>query len=529
MTELNDFAAVKTKNATVFSGSNLNVLPFMADNSIDAIVTDPPYELGFMGKSWDSSGIAYNVELWQQCLRVLKPGGHLLAFGGSRTWHRIAVAIEDAGFEVRDSIAWLYGSGFPKSLNVSKAVDDLRAKQDETKPDNLGLLPDEEKFCEWMKNYSGFTEAQCKNLLGSARFITGVVEIVNTATKENPRMGRRAMVPTTAAWEKIRPLLATVPPEWVEALVKEPPKPGIEHPSEWNSGKGEGTTGTNEWAGWGTALKPAFEPVVVARKPFIGTVAANVLEYGVGALNIDGSRIAGESWGSRPPSPSNGITLHGLSPMEKESNHLGRWPANIILDEYTAEILDEQSGISTSRPAAPSVRKTTITGDERTGAALGMYGEGAPIFGHNHNDTGGASRFFYVAKASKRDRNEGLDDLDKQRRASLERSDTDKENLDPVSERFRTQPAANFHPTVKPTDLMRYLIRLVTPEGGLVLDPFTGSGSTGKAALLDGYRFYGIELTNEYLPIIQGRLTWAEEEAKRVAQAAAEEESIRLF
>jgi len=499
MTELNDFAAVKTNNAVVFSGSNLDVLPFMADNSVDSIVTDPPYELGFMGKSWDSSGIAYNVELWQHCLRVLKPGGHLLAFGGSRTWHRIAVAIEDAGFEVRDSIAWLYGSGFPKSLNVSKAVDDLRAKQDETKADNLGLLPDEEKFCAWMKDYSGFSEAQSKNLLGSARFITGVVEIVNTATKENPRMGRRAMLPTTAAWEKIRPLLANVPPEWVEALVKEPPKPGIEHPSEWNSGKGEGTSGTNEWAGYGTALKPAFEPVVVARKPFVGTVAANVLEYGVGALNIDAGRIGKEIM----VNPAGGIPngANNFVGSEKERNRdvaasivQGRWPANVMLChtdycqptgetitnktaagkrtatfgtqetqsggdgsgdwegyEYTTDvyvcvpgcpvgILDDQSGISTSRPSGPSIRKTTVTGDERTGAALGMYGEGSQTYGHTHNDSGGASRFFYVAKASRRDRNEGLDDLDKHRRASLERSDTDQENLDPVSERFRTQP-----------------------------------------------------------------------------------------
>ena len=339
---------IKIGSATIHIGSNLDVLPTLPDNSIDSIVTDPPYELGFMGKSWDSTGIAYNVRLWQQCLRVLKPGGHLLAFGGSRTWHRLAVAIDDAGFEIRDSIAWLYGSGFPKSLNVANATDD-------------------------------------------------------------------------PAWE-----------------------------------------------GWGTALKPAFEPVVVGRKPLDGTVANNVKAWGVGGLNIGATRIGNEVRVNLPAGNKSGGSSYNLSvtgmPQDAESTTaIGRWPANILLDEFTAELLDEQAD---------------------------------------------ASRFFYVAKASKRDRNEGLEALPTTAVGSLNmRTDSHAERNGAT-----TKPAQNFHPTVKPTDLMRYLIKLVTPTGGMVLDPFTGSGSTGKAAILDGYQFTGIELTADYVPIIEGRIRWAHEQ-----------------
>lgn len=420
---LADFAAVKTRNATVFHGSNLDVLPFMADNSVDSIVTDPPYELGFMGKSWDSTGIAYSVELWRECLRVLKPGGHLLAFGGSRTWHRLAVAIEDAGFEMRDSIAWLYGSGFPKSHNVALGIDKMLGHENRGR-----AIPVASTF-------------QASDVNEENKLTSNPVDAYTARSAE-----------------------------------------------------------AQAWQGWGTALKPAFEPVVVARKPLVGTVAANVLEWGVGGLNIDASRIAGESWGSRPPSVSDGITLHGLNPMVKESNNLGRWPANIVLDEYTAELLDEQSGVSVSRP-------TAIGGT--LGSSRSMSGGLTQAYGSSHNDSGGASRFFYVAKASKTDRNEGLDALEPKRHSDCVTDD----GIGGDNPANRTNHAKqNFHPTVKPTDLMRYLIKLVTPAGGIVLDPFTGSGSTGKAALLDGYQFFGIELTDDYLPIIQGRLDWAEQQ-----------------
>jgi site-specific DNA-methyltransferase (adenine-specific) len=398
---LNDFAAVKTANAVVYHASNLDVLPFMADNSIDSIVCDPPYELGFMGKAWDSTGIAYSVELWRECLRVLKPGGHLLAFSGSRTYHRMVVAIEDAGFEIRDMISWISNKTFPKSHNIAKA------------------------------------------------------------------------------------------------------------------------TKADEWQGWGTALKPTVEPVVMARKPVDGTVAANVLRWGVGGLNIDASRIGTETIvnpaGGIPNGANNFVGTDKVRDRSVEPTVAqGRWPANIILDEYTAALLDEQSGITKSPQAyIPEGYKDSS-----------MFGIGGVNHDKEYGDSGGASRFFYVAKASKRDRNEGLDELPETKVGSFNgnaiQPDGNKIGANPDQP---NQPAQNFHPTVKPTDLMRYLIKLVTPAGGIVLDPFTGSGSTGKAALLDGYQFVGIEMTADYLPIIKGRLEWAENEYL----SAAEKENETLF
>lgn len=411
---LKDFEAVKVGAATVFHGSNLDVLPFMADNSVDSIVCDPPYELGFMGKSWDSSGIAYSVELWRECLRVLKPGGHLLAFGGSRTWHRLAVAIEDAGFDLRDSIAWLYGSGFPKSHNVALGIDK-----------KLGH------------------ENRGRAIPVASKFQASDVEEKNKLTS-NP----------------------------VDAYAARSPE-------------------AEKWAGWGTALKPAFEPVVVARKPLVGTVAENVLAWGVGGLNIDASRIDyisekdKQEGQSARKSTSKGFQsfTEGEADNFDRSNReqiQGRWPANIILDEYTAGLLDEQAE--------------------------------------------DVSRFFYVAKASKRDRNEGLEELPKQMSRKFAQDETTLATMP-----FGKEPVQNFHPTVKPTELMRYLIKLVTPAGGIVLDPFTGSGSTGKAALLDGYRFVGIELTADYLPIIEGRLRWADQEHRNQIAEAEAKENETLF
>jgi len=423
---------IELENAVVFHGSNLDVLPTLPDNSVDAIVTDPPYELGFMGKSWDSSGIAYSVELWQECLRVLKPGGHLLAFGGSRTWHRIAVAIEDAGFDVRDSIAWLYGSGFPKSHNVANAIDKLMGAS------NRG-------------------------------------HAISSGNKYHPTTGE--------------------PRANGEVLPK----------YESRTAESEG------WAGWGTALKPAFEPIVVARKPLVGTVAANVLQWGVGGLNIDGSRIGTDSIsinnygaGFDPKGNLNGLSQVGQEYETKTSQ--GRWPANIILDEYTAGLLDEQSGATKSS-----------TGSTHPNTSNGYHGNlyGQPEKVHGFGDSGGASRFFYVAKASKKDRNEGLEDLPEIANSEWPQS------LDGDDKRGAA-PRQNFHPTVKPTALMEYLVKLVTPPGGTVLDPFTGSGSTGKAALLNGFKFIGIELTADYMPIIEGRLKHA---AETYANQAKEEET----
>ena len=430
----------------VLAGSCLDRLKELEDNSIDAVVTDPPYELGFMGKSWDSSGIAFNVDVWAECLRVLKPGGHLLAFGGSRTWHRIAVAIEDAGFEVRDSIAWLYGSGFPKSLDVSKAIDKAAGVEREV----IGI-----------RNDKGRT--------------------------------------STFGGGETEPTLETVP----------------------------ATPEAQKWQGWGTALKPAFEPVVVARKPLTSTVAGNVLEWGVGGLNIDGTRIGTETVtintfdnGAKPFGDAIG------EPFTSRQSQ-GRWPSNVMLDEFTAALVDQQSGISVS--------KVANRGLQISGQAGGLAGskpnwkEGSDSV-RGHNDSGGASRFFYVAKASKRDRNEGLDELEATSAADMvDREEGSAGMNSPRAGAGRTSGAKNFHPTVKPTDLMRQLIRLVTPLGGTVLDPFTGSGSTGKAAILEGMQFIGCELTEDYLPIIQGRIDWAVEQVKQDKLKAEQEQAEVLF
>ena len=510
---------IELENAVVYHGSNLDVLPTLPDNSVDAIVTDPPYELGFMGKSWDSSGIAYSVELWQECLRVLKPGGHLLAFGGSRTWHRIAVAIEDAGFDVRDSIAWLYGSGFPKSLDISKAIDKSDAGEARRKRDL--------QFTAWMRT-TGLTARQIDNITE-----TNMGGHYLTASSQ-------PAVATADLFDKLRPYLPTVP-DYIEQMVAERTIESENFKKREVIGKGAdyghtaekeieqkfgfaaeyditapATDEAKKWQGWGTALKPAFEPVVVARKPLVGTVAANVLLWGVGGLNIDGSRIGTEDdLAKKYPNGSGGGHFSGKTmPAEQwQQPTQGRWPANIILDEHTAGLLDQQSGVSKSQ-----VTNFKVKG--RSGGILGSDGADRDYIG-GHNDTGGASRFFYVAKASKKDRNEGLGELPDQLKQTQMRSanGTGEKNFDGG---FSDTIQKNIHPTVKPTALMEYLVKLVTPPGGTVLDPFTGSGSTGKAALLNGFKFIGIELTADYLPIIEGRLKHA---AETYANKATEEET----
>jgi site-specific DNA-methyltransferase (adenine-specific) len=321
----------------------------MHSNSIDSIVTDPPYELGFMGKSWDASGIAFNIEVWKEALRILKPGGHLIAFSGSRTYHRMAVAIEDAGFQIRDQIMWIYGSGFPKSRNLK-----------------------------------------------------------------------------------------------------------------------------DEWQGWGTALKPAHEPMVLARKPLISTVANNVLKFGVGALNIDASRVEGKLEGDPNRfTKTDGDSFNSFSTEQPIVRQEGRWPANVIhdgSDEVVALFPDVKGKL-------PFTRLSNFrfnVGETETGAKFSSQA--------GLDDSGSAARFFYCSKASKRDRNEG---------------------------------ALNNHPTVKPTSLMQYLVKLVTPPNGTVLDPFMGSGSTGKACVYEGFDFIGIDQSAEYVEIAQARIDFALEELNK--------------
>ena len=336
--------------ARLYLGDCLEALRQLPDASVGSVVTDPPYGLSFMGKRWDYD--VPSVEIWAECLRVLKPGGHLLAFAGTRTQHRMAVRIEDAGFEIRDMIAWVYGSGFPKSLDVSKAIDKAAGAEREV---------------------VGF----------DARKAAQQTAAVNTASFGD-YAGNAGSI-TAPATDEAR-----------------------------------------QWQGWGTALKPSLEPLTVARKPLSGTVAANVLEHGTGALNIDGCRVAtNDVWAPATRRENESIGTFKTAQRTTEQHAAGRWPANLIHDG----------------------------GEEVTGLL------------------GDAARFFYCPKASKKDR------------------DSD-----------------NNHPTVKPTDLMRYLCRLVTPPGGVVLDPFMGSGSTGKAAMLEGFRFIGIEREAKYLAIAKARI-----------------------
>jgi site-specific DNA-methyltransferase (adenine-specific) len=344
-------------------------------NSVDAIVSDPPYGLEFMGKEFDSLGDGPGQQAWhlawaKEALLVLKPGGHLVAFGGSRTYHRLACALEDAGFEIRDSLMWIYGTGFPKSRDVGKAFD-----------------------------------------------------------KKTPDLAK-------------------------------------------------------QWDGWGTALKPAFEPIVLARKPLEGTVIANIQKWGVGALNIVGTRT------------------------EVTPGVLGRWPTNVMLDEEAGTMLDKQSGLSTSP-------KTVVQGGKRiNGGQYASTGGDTPdrhTEVPGHGDSGGASRFFYCAKTSRRERNVGSSFLywqKKDKHTVVRVTKAEWEALDP-----KNRAHGNNHPTVKPMSLMRWLIKLVTPKDGLVLDPFVGSGSTGLAAARENVRFVGIEKDENYAAIARSRLEapWQED------------------
>jgi DNA modification methylase len=415
-------------------GDNQLILPTLPDNSVDSIVTDPPYELGFMGKTWDATGIAYNVDLWRECLRVLKPGGHLLAFSGSRTYHRMAVAIEDAGFQIRDQIMWVYGSGFPKSLNISKAIDKAAGAEREVIGTRRGVV---------------------KGTGGRYNWHTDSEDTGQTIVNDT--------IPTTDE--------------------------------------------AKEWDGWGTALKPAHEPIVLARKPLDGTVANNVLTHGVGGINIDGCRVEypeGEvdfDRVQRQQADGSGNTISnafGASALVgteiKTYKENGRFPANFIHDgsDEVLELFPQNVKGEIGR-----VGRKSAGNYDASNYKVGV------VTDTGIRDSGSAARFFYCAKANKKDRNEGLDGFEPKREA--DRIVDDGVGGDNPRNRSNTAKL-NHHPTVKPTDLMRYLCRLVTPPNGTVLDPFTGSGSTGKAALLEGFNFIGIEQSPEYAAIAQARI-----------------------
>jgi DNA modification methylase len=421
-------------------GDSVDKLKELDDNSIDSIVTDPPYGLSFMGKKWD-----YDVpsqEIFEECLRVLKPGGYLLSFAGSRTYHRMAVRVEDAGFEIRDQIMWIYGSGFPKSMNIGKAMDKVQGNEREVVGKKGGKID----FSKTKKGDTSFYET---------------------------------------AWDN---------KDYVELEI---------------------TKGNSPYEGWGTALKPAHEPIVMARKPLSEkTVVNNVLEWGTGGINIDASRVGTDDTRSKASMTALGQNSGWNKHSNKEviaGSESGRFPANIIFDEEAGKILDEQSGISKST-GGRSGNKEGVGQNGIYGQYSGEVKDGNPGLG----DTGGASRFFYCPKTSKTDRNEGLEDFKGKQIGTYNAHSSDLEiyggsSLGAASmsgNNKMPQPKQNFHPTVKPTDLMLYLIRLVTPTGGTTLDPFMGSGSTGKAAVRGGFDFIGIEREKEYIEIAEARIQY---------------------
>jgi DNA modification methylase len=427
----------------VLQGDCIKVLRSLKDQSVDSVVTDPPYALGFMGRNWDTFGSVpacqekqdhYDFplktrsrsiaemsrsnkpfqewcELWAaECLRVLKPGGYLLAFGGTRTYHRMACGIEDAGFEIRDSLHWIHGSGFPKSMDVSKAIDKAAGAERE-------YVGEGRYASRKPRPYEG----------GSALHIS----------EYDPRQGH----PVTAA----------------------------------------ATEDAARWEGWGTALKPAHEPIVVARKPLIGTVAANVLQYGIGGLNIDGCRVGAEARvnepaGNKPGGASYMMSVTGMPQDAEARTAEGRWPPNILLSEEAAEEMDRQTGTLTSG-SNNFIRESSADFSGNTSPAYGAESRPAGQQMISYGDTGGASRFFpcfkYQAKAS-------------------------------PSERPKVNGIA--HPTCKPVALMRWLVKLVTPPEGIVLDPFAGTGTTAEACLDEGFKCILIERDEDYLRLIRARM-----------------------
>jgi site-specific DNA-methyltransferase (adenine-specific) len=421
----------ESESATIYHGDRLDVLRSIPDCSVDSVVTDPPYGLRFMNKRWDCD--VPPVEVWQECLRVLKPGGHLLSFSGTRTQHRMAVRIEDAGFEIRDMIAWIYGSGFPKSLDVSKAID---------------------------------------KAAGAEREVIGE-KLTGKARTDDGWNGGQQIVPVTAP----------------------------------------ATDAARQWQGWGTALKPALEPITVARKPLIGTVAENVLAHGTGAINVDGCRVTIDASDNDYRKNCSGDRGHEGTRNKSEtgftsirtgggSSSFGRWPANLIHDgsDEVLSCFPQSSG-----------QQGDVTGSEpsHTGTA-NCYGEYGRIPAMKRGDSGSAARFFYCSKASNKDRNDGMNGAEDKvlARSNQAQAEASRGNTVEKSGGAYNKPRIrkNNHPTVKPTDLMRYLCRLVTPPGGIVIDPHMGSGSTGRGAILEGFRFIGIDNEFPYCEIAIRRI-----------------------
>lgn len=629
-------------------GDCLEILSTMPEMSVDAIVTDPPYGLSFMGKKWD-----YDVPdelIWRECLRVLKPGGHLLCFAGTRTQHRMAVRIEDAGFEIRDMIAWVYGSGFPKSADVSKHLDAHERKtwlnvcKALDKTDQCAILETWKRFSKTVSNAGLlFTKSETATGTNTPKNGSALASVVLQANHENRdalaviaelRLSEaphitEVSLPSVLSFaeniimessdhaitaERLQERLGVtileqngialgVVRDWQNANITDNLK-AVEALKIWlgdklsskradtvalcaaltgdlkhiilsqsetfrsfdmtrqtdcasainvtimestaaslisfmvntlrskaidkaagaerevvgqsNGGlhRGSGSTvgsftgqhaitapatdAARQWDGWGTALKPALEPITVARKPLIGTVAENVLRYGTGAINVDGGRVGTGDRRMCGTTDNSGETSIVLGARTETRTEQGRWPANFIHDGS-----EEVVGLFPETAPSPS-GLITQCGDH---FSIGSEAKTRGTKFQGHGDSGSAARFFYCAKASKADRDEGCEGL--QERSAGECVDRVEGSAGMESPRAgagRTSGSRNFHPTVKPTDLMRYLCRLITPPGGIVLDPFMGSGSTGKAAVLEGFNFIGIEREPEYIEIAKARI-----------------------
>jgi DNA modification methylase len=450
----------------VTCGDCLEILRELPDCSVDSVITDPPYELGFMGKSWDAQGISFRTDVWAECLRVAKPGATLLAFGGTRTYHRIAVAIEDAGWYIADSIHWVYGTGFPKSLNIGKAIDKAAGAEREVVGPNENARPN-----------SGRTGGIMGEAIGA---------VFNTEL-------------TAPATDLAR-----------------------------------------EWEGWGTALKPSHEPIIVARKPCEGSFAANAEAWGVAGLNVDGCRVAaggdvcGASgrWGMKPEAGWNQNSVKSETTDAYEHTR-GRYPANLILSHSPGCVCVGEERVAGNQ-LKPYVRNTTPPGYElgmaKAGRMATSYGhadadgletvakwecvDGCPVASLN-TQADGTARFFpqfdaepflYCAKASRAERERGLEEFEEQEVKHAGQALTNGSgNL--TNGTGRETPTRNPHPTVKPLALMQWLCRLTkTPTGGIVLDPFGGSGTTAVAALLEGREFILIEQSPEYVDIACARI-----------------------
>ena len=539
-------------NYKLYQGNMLDMLEVIEPESIDSIITDPPYGLtsitkrfgkqdsaecqygkdgsfarlskGFMGKEWDGSGIEYNIDTWQKCYEVLKPGGYLLAFGGSRTFHRIACAIEDAGFEIRDTIMWLYGSGFPKSMDISKQIDKRADNNNE-------VIKAKEELGKWLKEKRGNRPQKeiSKYFPSKTGGLTGCVA--------NWEKGYN--LPTWEIWVKLKEILDL--DDRYDYLIEDRPSNYIEAEREvigkmenpassiYSMGENKMNRDVNitipstdlakQWQGWGTALKPSFEPIIVARKPFKGSLVDNVIEYGVGGINIDECRVETNETitnHARSEISANNHIFKNKSQETHQTNgqQFGRFPANTILT-YDDTDYDEVCG---GFPDTTSKRTIGKMHDIRKGSLVGSSKFLDVECEMGYNDNGSASRYFYCAKASKKDRDEGLEELENK---PMYQANNEHGNLGAFyvkkagGEIGDVQLRKNTHPTVKPTELMQYLIRLVSPDGATILDPFNGSGSTGKAVMYENkernknYKYIGIELTEEYLPIAKARIEYA--------------------